>query len=106
LLPPDEWVFLAATFDFDNGTMGLYKNGQPLDGFYTVPGDAWEVIGEPEPDFTSPTDPRGIKIGGSFPQNNRETNPCNCRFDNLMFLDRVVTRGEVMAQYQLATHGP
>ena len=102
LLPPDEWVFLAATFDFDNATMALYKNGRPLDGFYTIAGDPWGVIGDPEPDFTSATDPRGIKIGGSFPQNTRETNPCNCRFDSLMFLDRVVTRGEILAQYRRA----
>jgi hypothetical protein len=101
ILPRDEWVFLAATYDFDDGTMALYKNGQPLAGFYTLAGDPWGVIGEPEPDFASATDPRGIKIGGSFPQDTREQNPCNCRFDSLMFLDRALTRGEIMAQYQL-----
>jgi hypothetical protein len=101
ILPPDEWVFLAATFDFDTGEMRLYKNGRPLDGFYVLPGDPWGVAGDPEPDLTSATDPRGIKIGGSFPQNTRETNPCNCRFDSLMFLDRVLTRGEIRAQYRL-----
>jgi hypothetical protein len=103
LLPLNEWVFLAATFDFDKGTMALYRNGQPLRGFYSVPGDPWDVAGLPEPDFTSATDPRGIKIGGSFPQNTRETNPCNCRFDGLMFLDRAVTGGEIRQQYRLAT---
>jgi glucose/arabinose dehydrogenase len=103
LLPHDEWVFLGATFDFNHGTMGLYKNGQPLDGFYTLPGDPWEVIGGTEPDVTSATDPRGIKIGGSFPQNTRETNPCNCRMDSLMFLNRAVTRGEMLRQYRLMT---
>jgi hypothetical protein len=101
ILPPNEWVFLAATFDFDSGEMRLYRNGRPLDGFYTLPGDPWGVIGDPEPDLTSPTDPRGIKIGGSFPQNTREQNPCNCRFDSLMFLDRVVSEGEIRAQYRL-----
>jgi hypothetical protein len=105
LLPLDEWVFLAATFDFDDGTMALYRNGKPLAGFYTLPGDPWGVLGPPEPDLTSATDPRGIKIGGSFPQDTRETNPCNCRMDSLMFLDRVVSRGEVQAQYRLATTG-
>jgi len=100
VLPLNEWVFLAATFDYDDGTMQLYKNGEPLAGFYTLPGDPWGVIGEPEPDLTSATDPRGIKLGGSFPQNTRETNPCNCRMDSLMFLDRVVAPGEMRAQYQ------
>ena len=102
ILPPGEWVFLAATFDFDSGAMRLYRNGRPLAGFYTLPGDPWGVIGEPEPDLASATDPRGIKIGGSFPQNSRERNPCNCRFDSLMFLDRAVRPGEVMAQFLLA----
>jgi hypothetical protein len=36
LLPLNEWVFLAAMFDFDNATMKLYKNGHPLAGFYTL----------------------------------------------------------------------
>jgi hypothetical protein len=100
ILPPNEWVFLAATFDYDDGTMALYKNGRPLAGFYTLPGDPWGVLGPPEPDLTSATDPRGIKVGGSFPQDTREQNPCNCRFDSLMFLDRVARRGEIMAQYR------
>jgi hypothetical protein len=106
LLPPNEWVFLAATFDFDKGRMALYRNSEPLAGFYTLPGDPWGLVGPPEPDFTSATDPRGIKIGGSFPQNTRETNPCNYRMDSLMFLDRAATRGEVRAQHRLATSGP
>jgi hypothetical protein len=105
ILPPNEWVFLAATFDFDTGAMALYRNGQPLEGFYTLPGDPWGVAGPPEPDFTSATNPRGIKIGGSFPQNTRETNPCNCRMDSLMFLDRAVSKREVKRQYRLVTRG-
>jgi hypothetical protein len=104
ILPRDQWVFLTATFDFDNATMALYKNGRPLDGFYTVAGDPWGVAGDPEPDLTTATDPRGIKIGGSFPQNTEERNPCNCRFDGLMFLNRVVTPSEVLGQYLWATH--
>jgi len=104
LLPQGEWVFLAATFDFDTGEMALYRNGERLDGFYVVAGDPWEV-GGPGPHYTSATDPRGIKIGGSFPQNTRETNPCNCRMDNLMFLDRVVDTGEVKHQYLHVTEG-
>jgi hypothetical protein len=99
VLPPNEWVFLAATFDFDTGAMALYRNGRPLDGFYTLTGDPWQLAGEPEPDVASATDPRGIKIGGSFPQNTRENNPCDCRMDELMFLDRVVSPTEVRLQY-------
>jgi hypothetical protein len=54
LLPQDEWVFLGATFDYDDGTMRLYKDGEPLAGFYTIAGDPWGVGGEPEPDLTRP----------------------------------------------------
>ncbi|WP_188187334.1 PQQ-dependent sugar dehydrogenase [Nonomuraea sp. SYSU D8015] len=100
ILPKDRWVFLAATFDFDTATMKLYRNGRPLDGFNTVAGDPWGVEGDPEPDVTSATDPRGIKIGGSYPQNTREQNPCDCRMDGLMFLDRVASAGEIRAQYE------
>ncbi|NGY60072.1 hypothetical protein G7043_14175 [Lentzea sp. NEAU-D13] len=99
LLPHNEWVFLAATFDFDTGAMVLYRNGKPLAGKYVVAGDPWKLEGEPEPDLASATDPRGIKIGGSYPQNNREGNACNCRMDSLMFLDRVVKPWEVHLQY-------
>jgi Concanavalin A-like lectin/glucanases superfamily len=100
LLPDDTWVHLVATFNFDDGTMALYHNGRALEGFYTVAGDPWGVEGDPEPDVSSATDPRGIKIGGSFPQNTAERNPCNCRFDSLMFLDRVLTPREVWKQYR------
>jgi hypothetical protein len=106
VLPQNTWVFLAATFDFDDGTMRLYKDGRPLDGFYVLNGDPWAVAGPPEPDLTSATDPRGIKIGGSYPQNTREGNPGNCRMDGLMFLDRVVSPWEVRLQYHLAAERP
>ncbi|GAA2359785.1 PQQ-dependent sugar dehydrogenase [Nonomuraea africana] len=103
VLPMNTWVFLAATFDYDTGAMALYKNGRALPGSYTLTGDPWGVEGEPEPDLASATDPRGIKIGGSYPQNTRENNPCNCRMDSLMFLDRVVSPLEIWGQYKLAT---
>lgn len=103
VLPRDQWVHLTATFDFDTGVMRLYKNGKPLDGFYTTPGDPWQLQGTPGPHVTTPTDPRGIKIGGSYPQNTAEKNPCNCHMDDLMFLNRVLTPGEITAQYRLAT---
>ena len=84
-------MHLAATFDYTTGEMALYRNGEPLDGFYTTAGDPWQVDGT----GTSDTLPRGIKIGGSFPQDTVERNPCNCRMDSLMFLDRAVTAKEV-----------
>jgi hypothetical protein len=102
LLPVGQWVFLTATFDYDNGTMALYRNGEPLSGFYTLTGDPWTVAGEPEPDLASATDPRGIKLGGSFPQNTLERNPCNCRMDGLLFLDRSASATEVHRQYEQA----
>jgi hypothetical protein len=105
LFPHDEWVHIAATFDYNDGTMALYHNGEPVDGFYTNTGDPWNVSG-PGPHFSSPTDPTGIKIGGSFPQNTGEQNPCNCRMDSLMFLDRVVTADEVAEQYQAYVETP
>jgi glucose/arabinose dehydrogenase len=96
LLPQGEWVHLAATFDFAGGSMALYRNGQPVDGFYTSTNDPWKVDGT----GTSATNPRGIKIGGSFPQNGSERNPCNCRMDDLMFLDSVASADEVARQYR------
>lgn len=96
LLPQDEWVHLAATFDFANGSMALYRNGQPVDGSYTATNDPWRVDGT----GTSATNPRGIKIGGSFPQDGTERNPCNCRMDDLMFLDTVASADEVARQYR------
>jgi hypothetical protein len=101
ILPPNEWVFLTATFDFNTGALALYKNGQPLNGSYVVAGDPWGIGTGQGPYFSSPTNPRGIKIGGSFPQNTREGNPCNCRFDSLMFLDRAVEPWEIHQQYAL-----
>jgi hypothetical protein len=102
LLPQNEWVFLAATFDFDTGKMALYRNGVPLSGFFVTPGDPWG-LDTPGRHVTSATDPRGIKIGGSFPQNTQERNPCNCRMDSVMFLDRVAHPHEIRAQYRLVT---
>jgi hypothetical protein len=104
VLPQNEWVFLAATFDYDTGEMALYRDGRPLAGFYTVTGDPWLLAGAPEPDVTTASDPRGIKIGGSFPQNTVERNPCNCRMDELMFYNRALSAKEVWFQYQWARH--
>jgi glucose/arabinose dehydrogenase len=96
LLPAGEWVHLAATFDYATGEMTLFRNGRRLPGFYTNAGDPWQVDGT----GTSATNPRGIKIGGSFPQDNREANPCNCRMDSLMFLDTAADAGTIHQQYR------
>jgi hypothetical protein len=102
LLPRDQWVHLAATFDFGTGTMALYRNGKPVPGFYTRTDDPWLING-PGPHVTTASDPRGIKIGGSFPLNERERNPCDCRMDALMFLDRVLTARDIANQYRYMT---
>ncbi|MCA2214258.1 LamG domain-containing protein [Jidongwangia harbinensis] len=105
LLPRDEWVHLAATFDFTAGTMALYRNGAPVDGFYTRTDDPW-LIGGPGPHVTSATDPRGIKIGGSFPwPGSADRNPCACRMDALMVLDRSLPARDITNQYRYMTRG-
>ncbi len=104
LFPHDEWVHLAATFNFNDGTMALFRNGVPLDGFYTNTGNPWNL--GPPPNFTTATNPTGIKIGGSYPQNTNEQNPCNCRMDGLMFLNTVATPAQVAAQYQALVDTP
>ena len=100
LLPSREWTHLAASFDFDGGAMALYRNGLPVDAELTREGDLWSIEGPPEPDLSSPTAPAGIKIGGSFPQNNLERNPFNGRFDDLMFFRRALSAEEVLAQFR------
>jgi hypothetical protein len=105
LLPRDTWVHLAATFDFGTGTMALYRDGRPVAGRYTRTDDPWLVNG-PGPHVTSATDPRGIKIGGSFPWvGSPDRNPCDCRMDALMLLDRALTAREVANQYRFLTRG-
>lgn len=105
LLPKDEWVHLAATFDFGAGTMALYRNGEPVDGFFTRTDDPWLVSG-PGPHVTTATDPRGLKIGGSFPwQGSADRNPCDCRMDALMFLDSSLSAREIANQYRYMMRG-
>jgi Concanavalin A-like lectin/glucanases superfamily len=103
LLPINTWTHLAATFDYDEGRMALYRNGEPLPADYTAADDPWQVEGNPEPDRSSASDPAGIKVGGSFPQNNRERNAFNGRFDDLMLFDRALTAAEVRAQFRRFT---
>jgi len=105
LLPKDSWVHLTATFDFTAGTMALYRDGRPVEGSYTRTDDPWLING-PGPHVTTATDPRGIKIGGSFPwQGSPDRNPCDCRMDALMLLDRALSAREVANQYRLMNRG-
>ncbi|WP_241744557.1 PQQ-dependent sugar dehydrogenase [Cellulosimicrobium arenosum] len=94
ILQRGEWVHLAATFDFAAGEMKLFMNGEELEGEYTA-SNPWGS------GATSATDPAGIKIGGSFPQDTREANPFTGRMDDLMFLDTAATPEQVSAQYAL-----
>ncbi|MEE6286965.1 Ig-like domain repeat protein [Georgenia sp. MJ173] len=95
ILERGEWVHLAANFDFADGEMQLFMNGEQLEGEYTSSTNPWGQ------GATSDTVPAGIKIGGSFPQNTRESNPFTGRMDDLMFLDTVATAEQVAAQYAL-----
>jgi hypothetical protein len=98
LLPVGEWVHIAATFDFSVGVMALYRNGQAIGGSYTPLDDPWDLTGAANP-TASPTLPRGIKLGGSYPQNTREFNPGQSKLDSVMFIDRVATPVEIGEQY-------
>lgn len=107
LLPAGEWTHLSASFDFDEGSMALYRNGLPVEASPLRGGDPWRVDGEPEPDLSSPTPPAGIKVGGSYPQNTEEKNAFNGRFDELMFFTRALEADEVLAQFRrFATDDP
>lgn len=105
LLPSNTWTHVTATFNFDNGTMALYRNGVALNANYTSASDRWNVIGALEPDLTSVTAPAGIKIGGSYPQNTAEKNSFNGQFDDLMFFNKSLSASEVQLQYAALLSG-
>ena len=94
ILQRGKWVHLAATFDYSAGEMKLYMNGAELEGEYTA-SNPWGS------GSVSATNPAGIKIGGSFPQNTREANPFNGRMDDIAILDTVPTPEQMAAQYAL-----
>lgn len=99
LLPPDTWVHLAATFDYATGAIALYRDGRPLPTLPPSPIDDPQLVlaATSAPLRSSPTAPVGIKIGGSFPQNTRERNPFDGRFDDLLFFDRALSADDVRA---------
>ncbi|MGC5616221.1 PQQ-dependent sugar dehydrogenase [Georgenia sp. Z1491] len=92
ILARNEWVHLAATFDYEAGEMRLFMNGEELEGEYTADNPWGEGT-------TSGTNPAGIKIGGSFPQNDRERNAFDGRMDDIVILDAVPTPEQIAAQY-------
>ena len=93
--PQDEWVHLAATFDFANGSMALYRNGQPVDGFYTRPTTRGRSTGR-----APRRQPAGHQDRRLVPAERHRAQPCNCRMDGLMFLDTVASADEVAQQYR------
>lgn len=99
ILPPDTWVHLAATFDYTRGVCVLYRDGHPLDTLPLRAGDPWALAEDREPAGCSDTLPTGIKIGGSHPQNTRDRNPFDGRFDDLFFFNRALSPEEILRQY-------
>jgi hypothetical protein len=97
VMPPETWTHLAATFDFDAGEIVLYKNGVLLEAGDTNV-TAWQLT--PAEDRVSSTNPGGIKIGGSFPNDLQEQNPFNGRVDELMAFDKALSPREVYSLYR------
>jgi Concanavalin A-like lectin/glucanases superfamily len=101
VMPPGKWTHLTAAFDFDLGTIDLYRNGAPLASSATDTGN-WNVNGSVN--RTSNSSAGGIKIGGSYPDNSQEFNPFNGRVDELMFFNKTLTTQEVAAQFELVSN--
>ena len=103
VMPPETWTHLTATFDFDLGTIDLYKNGLPL-ASSAADTDSWNV--NSNVNRTSNSNAGGIKIGGSYPDNSQEFNPFNGRIDELMFFNKRLTDAEVDVQFSLISDAP
>lgn len=104
LLPAGRWTHLAASFDYARGVCVLYRDGQPVKTLPTPSGDPWALDGvTAEARLASPTAPTGLKIGGSHPQNTRERNPFDGRFDELLFFNRALDAAEIRALHRHAT---
>ena len=103
VMPPGVWTHLTAAFDFDFGTIELYKNGLPLESSETDT-NSWNV--NDNVNRTSNTNAGGIKIGGSYPDNSAERNPFNGRTDELMLFNKTLTADDVAAQFELVSNIP
>lgn len=105
LLPPGRWTHLAAAFDFETGAAALYRDGEPLGTLPPVGTEPPAEPGEP-PRRSDASTPTGIKIGGSHPENTRERNPFDGRFDDLLFFNHPLSAGQIRRQYALYDCGP
>jgi hypothetical protein len=103
VMPPGDWTHLAAAFNFDEGTIDLYKNGLPL-AASDADTESWNVTSGTN--RTSNTAAGGIKIGGSHPNNSAEQNPFNGRIDELMFFNKWLSPADVEAQFRLVSNIP
>lgn len=100
ILPPGRWTHLAATIDFETSTLVLYRNGEALPALPLVTGEPAPSPDEP-PRRADATTPTGLKIGGSHPNNSRERNSFDGRFDDLIFLNHPLSADQIRAQFAL-----
>ena len=106
LLPAGRWTHLAATFDYATGTCALYRDGLPVATLPAPADDPWALAGAEAPARCSATTPSGIKIGGSHPQNTRERNPFDGRFDDLCFFNRALGAAEIVRLFEAVPPAP
>lgn len=99
VLPEGQWTHLAAVFDYEAGIIRVYRNGRLAPMRHYQPGNPWAGGAGSGRDKTSETRAAGLKVGGSYPQNQKERNPFNGRMDDLMAFDRALTTAEVEAQF-------
>ncbi|MCA9259576.1 MAG: hypothetical protein KDA61_10275, partial [Planctomycetales bacterium] len=69
VLVPGQWSHITAVFDYDGGSIALYRNGLPV-ATQTLGIANWQTT--PGVDLTSASNAGGIKIGGSHPNNTME----------------------------------
>ena len=103
LLPKDQWVHLTATFDFDAGHDGALPQRQAGGRLLhphrrPVAGDRPGTARHHRHRSARHQDRRQLPLQGA-----RDRNPCDCRMDALMFLDRSLSAREVANQYRYMT---
>jgi Concanavalin A-like lectin/glucanases superfamily len=105
VLPGGRWTHLTAVFDYAAGTIQVYRDGEAATMRLSQAGNPWAGAsasggaGGARGEHTSPSAPAGLKVGGSYPQNQAERNPFNGCFDDLMAFDRALTAEEVRTQF-------
>ncbi|HTQ40126.1 MAG TPA: LamG domain-containing protein [Pirellulales bacterium] len=84
-LPLNTWTYLAAVFNYDTGSITLYRNGAVLSS--TAPtGDSWQLTSGT--DRTSNTASLGIKIGGQI---NDDTTPFTGFIDEVQIYNEALS---------------